>query len=247
MSSSLQLPVLIAHRGASAYAPENTLAAFIEARKRGARWVEFDVKLSGDGVLIVLHDDNLRRTTGHDAQAAATGSKAIAALDAGKWMAPRFAGQKVPSLAETIALLARLRMSANIEIKPNPGQDVETGKAVVAMLDRLWPRDLPVPVLSSFKDASLAAARQAAPRWPRLLLIDRIGAHWLARARAVGAIGINTNGKRLKARQAAKIKAAGLLLGVYTINRPDLASRLRGWGADCVISDKPDLIAKAIA
>lgn len=244
---SVPMPTVVGHRGAASYAPENTLASFAEAKKRGARWVEFDVKLTRDNVPVVLHDDNLRRTTGLDRPAAETDWQALRGLSAGAWFAPRFADARVPSLAETIALLARLRLGANIEIKPCPGREAETARAVVALLDASWPRDQPIPLLSSFKDQALAAARAAGPRWPRALIVGRVGPTWLSRLRAAGATTLNVDGWRLQAHQAARIKAAGLGLGVWTIDEPAQARKLRAWGADCVITDAPDVIARAIA
>lgn len=243
----LQLPTVIGHRGAAAYAPENTLASFRAAKARGAPWVEFDVKLSADDRLVLMHDASLKRTTGLDAMVAATSFEALRRLDAGGWFGPSFAGERVPEFEETVALLRELGLGANIEIKPCPGREEETAIAVVAALDRLWPAALPTPVLSSFKDASLAAAQQKAPYYPRFCLFDAIEGPWRERAKALQAVGINTNGHKLRAEAAAEIKAGGWLLGVYTINEGPKARALRAMGADTVISDAPDIVLAALA
>src|SRR5258708_12570903 len=100
----LQLPKVIGHRGAMAYAPENTLASFREARRRGATWVETDIKLTADGVPIVMHDASLKRTTSVDRLGADT---------------PRAELPKdVPPLDEAIARLPQLRPASNPAIKP---------------------------------------------------------------------------------------------------------------------------------
>ena len=109
-------------------------------------------------------------------------------------------------------------------------------------LRRCWPGSLPVPLLSSFKAPSLMAARRAAPEFDRALLLDDFVEDWRARAEAVGAAGINTNGERLTAPWAVAIKQAGFALGVYTIDEPVVARSLFGMGVDCVITDAPDLI-----
>ncbi len=243
----LELPLVVGHRGAAAYAPENTLASFREARARGAAWVEFDVKLSADNRLIVMHDASLKRTAGLDAPVATTDYATLRTLDAGGWFGPSFRGETIPTFEETLSLLGELALGANIEIKPCPGRESETAVAVVAALDRLWPQHLPTPLLSSFKDEALAAAQKSGPRWPRFSLIDVIDGPWLERAKAVGATGINTNGHKLRPEQAAAIKAAGYLLGVYTINEGPKAVALRKAGADCIITDAPDLILRALA
>ena len=145
----LQLPKVIGHRGAMAYAPENTLASFREARRRGATWVETDIKLTADGVPIVMHDASLKRTTGVDRLVAET---------------PRAELPKdVPTFEAAIACFQELGLGCNVEIKADEGREAETARAVVATLRRRWPSSLPPPLLSSFKEASLVAVREAAP------------------------------------------------------------------------------------
>src|SRR5262249_5510589 len=110
----LQLPKVIGHRGAMAYAPENTLASFREARRRGATWVEIDVKLTVDGVPIVMHDASLKRTTGVDRLVAKTPH---AELPKG-----------VPTFEEAIACFHELGLGCNVEIKPCEGREAETAR-----------------------------------------------------------------------------------------------------------------------
>ncbi|WP_421996837.1 glycerophosphodiester phosphodiesterase [Reyranella sp.] len=229
----LQLPKVIGHRGAAAYAPENTLESFREAKRRGATWVETDVKLTADGVPILMHDESLKRTTGLDRLVAQTPRAELPAI--------------VPTFEEAIACWAGLGLGCNVEIKPCPGREEETAVAAVETIRRCWPASLPIPLLSSFKDPSLAAAHRAAPELPRALLIDAHGDTWEARARAVAAVGINTNGKRLTAPWAVDIKQAGFLLSVYTIDDPAVARTLVAMGADCVITDAPDVVLAALS
>jgi glycerophosphoryl diester phosphodiesterase len=228
----LQLPKVIGHRGAAAYAPENTLASFREARRRGATWVETDVVLTADGVPILMHDNSLKRTTGIDRLVAET-PRADLPSD-------------VPTFEEAIACWGELGLGCNVEIKPSAGREAETTRAVVETLRRCWPSHLPQPLLSSFKDASLAAAYQTAPEFARALLIKRLADDWRARAEAVAATAINTDGKRLTAVRAVEIRKAGYALGVYTINDGDMAKALVGMGVQCVITDAPDVILAAL-
>jgi glycerophosphoryl diester phosphodiesterase len=228
----LQLPKVIGHRGAAAYAPENTLESFREARRRGATWVETDIKLTADGVPIVMHDESLKRTTGVDRLVAQTPR---ADLPAG-----------VPTFEEAIACFGDEGLGCNVEIKPCPGREAETGRVVVETLRRCWPGRLPPPLLSSFKDASLAAARAAAPEFARALLLGEIGDDWKKRAEAVVAAGINTNGEKLTAVRAVEIRKAGYALSVYTIDDGDVAKALIGMGVECIITDAPDVILAAI-
>ena len=134
----LQLPKVVGHRGAAAYAPENTLESFREAKRRGAAWVEIDVKLAGDGTPILMHDASLKRTLGVDRLASDLPWAEISRLDAGSWFGAPFAGEPVPSFEQAIACLVELGLGANVEIKPCAGREVETAEAVVEILKRPW-------------------------------------------------------------------------------------------------------------
>jgi glycerophosphoryl diester phosphodiesterase len=228
----LQLPKVIGHRGAAAYAAENTLDSFREARRRGATWVETDVKLTADGVPILMHDASLKRTTGVD--------RLVAQTKAGDLP------QGVPTFEAAIDCLRELGLGCNVEIKPCEGREAETARVVVEVLRRHWPAALPAPLLSSFKDASLVAARETAPEFARAILIDVLEDDWRGRAEAVTAVGVNTNGKKLTAPRAVEVRKAGYLLSVYTINDGDVAKALVGMGAQCVITDTPDAIVAAL-
>jgi glycerophosphoryl diester phosphodiesterase len=228
----LQLPKVIGHRGAMAYAPENTLASFREARRRGATWVETDIKLTADGVPIVMHDASLKRTTGVDRLVAETPAAELP--------------EDVPTFEEAIACFEELGLGCNVEIKPDEGLEAETARVVVATLRRRWPSSLPPPLLSSFKEASLVAAHDAAPEFARAILLGELEDDWRARAAAVGALGVNTNGDKLAALRAHEVKQAGFALSVYTINDPAFAQALAAMGVDCVITDKPDVILAAL-
>ncbi|MBN9490968.1 MAG: glycerophosphoryl diester phosphodiesterase [Alphaproteobacteria bacterium] len=228
----LQLPKVIGHRGAAAYALENTLDSFREARRRGATWVETDVKLTADGVPILMHDASLKRTMGVDRLVSRT-----KAADLPK---------EVPTFEAAIECFRELGLGCNVEIKPCEGREAETARVAVETLRRCWPAALPAPLLSSFKDVSLLAAHEAAPDFDRAILIDALDDDWRRRAEAVGAVGVNTNGKKLTAPRAVEVLRADYLLGVYTIDDGDVARALTGMGVHCVITDAPDLIIAAL-
>jgi len=229
----LQLPQVIGHRGAMAYAPENTLASFREARRRGATWVEIDVKLTADGVPIVMHDASLERTVGVDRLVAETPRAELPA--------------EVPTFEQAIACFLELGLGCNVEIKPCEGREAETARVAVETLRRAWPAALPAPLLSSFKEESLKAAMEAAPEFARALLLSELGEDWHARAKAVGAVGMNVGRRKLTADGAVAIRRAGYALSVWTVNDPDEARALIGMGADCIITDAPDVILRALA
>jgi glycerophosphoryl diester phosphodiesterase len=216
-----------------AYALENTLASFREAWKRGATWVEIDVRLTADGVPVVMHDDSLKRTMGIDRLVAQTPRAELPA--------------EVPTFEQAIACFLELGLGCNVEIKPSEGHEAETARGVVETLRRCWPAALPAPLLSSFKDASLKAAQAAAPEFARALLVGELGEDWRARAEAVGAVGMNVGRRKLTAEGALAIKRAGYVLSVWTVNDPDEARAIVGMGADCIITDAPDVVLRALA
>lgn len=229
----LQLPQVIGHRGAMAYAPENTLASFREAKRRGARWVEIDVKLTADGVPIVMHDDSLKRTMGIDRRVAETPRAELPA--------------EVPTFEQAIDCFRELGLGCNVEIKPCEGREAETARVAVETLRRAWPAALPAPLLSSFKDESLKAAQETAPEFARALLLGELVEDWQVRAQAVGAAGMNVGRRKLTAAGAIAVKRAGYALSVWTVNDPDEARALVGMGADCIITDAPDVILRGLA
>ena len=180
--------------------PENTLASFREARRRGATWVEIDVKLTADGVPIVMHDTSLERTMGVDRLVAETPRAELPA--------------EVPTFEQAIDCFLELGLGCNVEIKPCEGREAETARVTVETLRRCWPAALPAPLLSSFKDASLMAAR-AGCAGIRAGAADRRAGRRLARpGRGGRRRRASTNGKQLTAPGAVEISKAGYALSV---------------------------------
>jgi glycerophosphoryl diester phosphodiesterase len=246
-AASLGLPPVIGHRGAAAAAPENTLAGLRVAHDQGARWVEFDVRLAGDGTPILLHDDRVDRTSDGKGEAAGLSLEALRRFDFGAWFGAGFAGERIATFADTIAFLGELGMGANVEIKPAPGGEAATARATVTMLRRLWPGHLPAPLLSSFAPAALAAAKEAAPEITRGHLFGRLPGDWRAQAEALGCVTIHCDQRHLDRAQAQAVIAAGYPLLVYTVNDPRRARDILAWGASSVFSDAPDRILAGLA
>jgi len=243
---ALDLPTVIGHRGAAALAPENTLAGFRAAASAGARWVEFDVKLSADGVAVLMHDDTLDRTTDGSGAVAAAPAAAIAALDAGAWFGAGFRGERVPTLVEAIAELERLGLGANIEIKPCPGRAEATAREVAAVVAAAWPGSLPAPLLSSFEPACLAVTRDHAPALPRGLLVKRLAPDWRALAAVLGCASVNLGRRHASASGIAAVLGSGLKLVIWTVNEAVEAARLLAVGASAIITDRPDALMRRI-
>jgi len=247
MTTVLSLPPVIGHRGAASHAPENSLAGFDKAAALGARWVEFDVMLSADGVPVVHHDHDLARTGGRPERVGELPWAELSRVEVGASFDPAFAGERLPSLEQVVARLGALGLGANVEIKPAPGREAETAHAALAVLAARWPGHLPPPLISSFAPLALAAAAEAAPALPRGYLAERLPEDWAEAVAGFGCASVHLGWKALDAAAAAAVKAAGYLLAVWTVNDPSTALRCRGWGADAIITDVPDRILAAFA
>lgn len=226
----LTLPAVIGHRGAAAHAPENTLAAFAKAAELGCAMVEFDVRLSADGVPIVFHDDRLERTTNGAGPVGTCTLAQLKRLDAGM-------GETIPTLAEVLDLTQRLGLAINPEIKPDPGQGPATVRAALAVA-RGWGG--PPPLFSSFDPTALAEAARLRPDWPRSLLVETIPPDWPQVIRRLGCTAIAAHHRALPTAQVTTLRAAGLTVMAYTVNRPGRARQLWKRGVCTVFSDCPD-------
>jgi glycerophosphoryl diester phosphodiesterase len=241
-------PRILAHRGGGTLAPENTLAGVRRGMAAGFRAIEFDVMLARDGVPVVLHDPRLGRTVPGRGSVADIDARDLAARDAGAWFGPDYAGEPVPLFVEFAQYCKAHGVWMNIEIKPVPGFEAQTGTVVARLAAAMFADELGAgrveraPLLSSFSEVALQAARDAAPAVPRAWLTSSIPPDWERRAREVDAVAIHTDHKRLTAVAAAQVKAAGLGLFCYTVNEPARARELFGWGVDGLCTDRIDLI-----
>lgn len=236
---------VVAHRGGGQLAPENTLAAFEIGAHHGFKLAECDVKLSADDELFLLHDDTVDRTSDGHGAAADLSYDTIAGFDAGSWFGAEFAGERMPTLTELAETLERLRMRVNLEIKPSPGREARTGTQVAQEVARLWRERTTPPLLSSFSEEALAAARAAVPEIPRGLLVTSVPSDWQARAERLKCESIHVAHKSLDAELVRALKAAGLFVMAYTVNDRERARMLAAWGVDAICTDRVDSIGPA--
>lgn len=234
---------IIAHRGASAYAPENTMAAFEKALSLGCRFVEFDVMCNAEGEPFIFHDDKLKRTSNGRGIFSEASSTYIESLDAGKWFSRKFKGEKIPHLKEVIQWLSFSDVQANIEIKPCGNTVQQTSIATLSHLNRYWPQNKPLPLISSFEWEALTLCHSISPEMPLGLLVEQWDDKYFDKAKQIKAFSIHIDRRHLKAELAAAIKEQGFKLFVYTVNRKRQARKLFAWGVDAVFSDYPDLLS----
>lgn len=229
-------PRLVAHRGAGKLAPENTLAAFRQGAAYGYQAFAFDVKLSADGKCILIHDALLDRT------ADALTLSELAQLDAGSWHSPSFAGEPVATLVNVARYTRANNFAVHVEIKPSPGREWRTGVAVAIDVQNLWRHAEITPLLSSFSEEALSAAREFVPDLPRALLLDALPDDWLLRLEALGCTALNAHHMTLSREIIAQAHTAGYRVLCYAVNDPKRARQLLDWGIDSMITEAVNIL-----
>jgi glycerophosphoryl diester phosphodiesterase len=247
-------PKIIAHRGGGKLAPENTLAAMRCGLHHGFKAVEFDVMLSADQMPVLMHDPSFGRTIKGSGKVSETAASMLTCMDAGAWFGPQFAGEPVPTFEQIVHYCRENGIWMNVEIKPAPGFEVQTGRVVAEVTRRLFDAELAagtqpsgLPLFSSFSFEALMAAKEVAPAIPRGYLVDVIPPDWQQKLQALDAIALHTNHKTLSADWARAVKQQGFGLFCYTVNEPGRAREILSWGVDAFCTDRIDLIGPDFA
>ncbi len=242
MEQSLNLPRLIAHRGAKNRAPENTLAAINEAAKCGAGWVELDVQLTKDNVPVVIHDRTLERTTSGSGKVKSIDSKSLTSLDAGRWFDARYKGEKVPLLLDDLDLCQKLNLGVNLEIKTYETSIHNTVLRTLAVVDKFG-RDFEEKLLfSSFDTRVLSIIRNLAPTSPRGLLVDNFQSDLAADLSECDCFSIHPAISFLKNQTTIeKVLSFNVPIIPYTVNDTNTAKRLAELNINTFITDEPKI------
>ncbi|MBY0573676.1 MAG: glycerophosphodiester phosphodiesterase [Undibacterium sp.] len=238
-------PKIVAHRGGGILAPENTLAAMQCGLDYGFHAVEFDVMLSQDGVPVLMHDPEFGRTVPGTGEVCRTLVRDLLLMDAGSWMAPLFSEVRVPTYEQVFAFCQRHGIWMNVEIKPAPGFDAQTGHEVARLTRKLMAGSgatARAPLFSSFSFEALMCAKQSAPEIARGYLIDHVDDDWHKTLQQLDAVALHTNQGHLTPTLASQVKAAGYGLFCYTVNSCERASEILSWGVDGFCTDRIDLI-----
>jgi len=235
------MTLVIAHRGASAYAPENTIAAFELAARQGADMIELDVQRSADGVLVIFHDDTTERWDGQKRLAAACTLAELRALDIG--------GERVVTLAETCAFARERGMRMNVELKAGG-----FGADVARMLRAERVEEL--VLFSSFVEAALHELAAACPHIPRAYLMGndtwrpdvRFREAWPFRAlRRTGAAAWHPTAELpLINMLIPRVRRAGYRVNVWTVDDPAMMRGLIALGVDGIITNVPDVLREIV-
>ncbi|PJI93852.1 glycerophosphodiester phosphodiesterase [Luteimicrobium subarcticum] len=228
---------VIGHRGASAVAPQNTLAAFGAACRAGADAVELDVRRTADGALVVLHDARVDATTDGSGRVRALSAAQVGALDAGASFSPAFAGERVPFLADVLALLAAHDVGLLCELKG--GWSPREVADVVAVLDGAGMAGR--TLLQSFRRRTVRAAREAAPEIPRGLLVEVWTPGVLRACERLAVTSCNPSLRILQRRPGlpGDLHAAGFTATPWTLDDPADWTLAVDAGADGIITNDP--------
>lgn len=229
---------MIAHRGASAYAPENTLAAFELAVAQGADMLEFDVHLTADDEPVIIHDDTLERTTTGRGRVRDHSLQALKRLDAGAWRGGQFRGQRLQSLPEVLERF-RGRVGFAVELKAGSARYPGIEDRVVSLVEvyDVVERAL----VLSFDHAALPRVRALNPDVGRVALTDAGRGNSTAAA-PEGATAVGLAARLVTESRVRAAREAGLDVYVWTVNEPALMDRLIGWKVTGIITDLPDLL-----
>lgn len=244
-------PLIIAHRGASADAPENTLASFHRARELGADGIELDVTLTRDRVPVVIHDDVVDRTTNGHGLVRGLTLLEIKQLDAGSWKSPAYQGETIPTLDQVLNAFAEWREDGankrgwliNVELKSTTIRSDGIEGLVIDLIER---RKLEKRILlSSFNPLALIRARLRNPRIARGLLYDRsqpiyLRRAWLAILAAPEAL--HPEHTMVEKEYMHRALRSHYQVNTWTVDSPEEAKRLCSLGVNAIITNVPEVI-----
>ncbi|GAB3938412.1 hypothetical protein GCM10027614_18430 [Micromonospora vulcania] len=227
---------MIAHRGASAAAPENTLVAQEIARRGGADWIENDVQPSKDGIPFILHDDTVDRTTDGTGRIRDLTAAQIKALDAGSWFGPHYVGERVPTLAEQLADLRTRGGNLLVEIKGKHTKDEVATIIQVIRDEQMMGRVF----IQSFEVDALRYTFELAPELPLGLLRSNLDADPVAISKELHLTAYNPDGNALLAKPevVGPLHAAGVAVMAWTMDSAGLWQRLERIGTDAIITNR---------
>ena len=245
-----EFPKIIAHRGASTLAPENTIAAFAKASEIGARWCECDVGVMADGTLLVIHDDTVDRTTNSSGSWDSWGYGELRRLDAGAWFSPTYRFERIPELADVVSFANATQTSFNIELKPRAAgkrRDTLVENLEVALQSFKNKSGL---LISSFDHELLSAVRQAMPELPLACLCTpaEVRAGSWREASQIECTAIHPCGQDLTEADVHEMLDAGFDVNVWTVNTLEDARKAAQWGVTGIFTDRvQDFPAEALA
>ena len=245
-----QEPFIVAHRGASYDAPENTIPAFELAWKKNADAIEGDFYLTKDNQIVCIHDKSTKRYCRQNLDVAKSTFDQLRRLDVGTYKNPKFRDTRIPSIQEVLATVPEGK-KIYVEIKCGPEIIPELQKQLKA--SGLKPKQI---VIIAFNSNVIKKIKSSNPEYKAYWLtsfkekkgklsptVDQA----LATLREIRADGISTNHKDLTQKFLSAVKQKGFEFHVWTVNEPDVAKRVQAWGVQSITTDRPALIGKSIS
>lgn len=228
---------VVGHRGAAADAPENTLASFRLAIAAGADFIETDVRLTKDGVAVLMHDETVDRTTNGSGPLASFALRQLRKLDAGAWFSPEFTREKVPTLEQLTKLIGSGETRAFIEFKGDWASE-NVGEALALLRARHLTKRV---MLASFEPATLNALRTQAPDFAKILLTRDIDQGTIDYALELGVSAVCARDTLFVQNPAVlrKLQHAGIAVAAYTLNTPEQWQQASTLGIDFFVTDDP--------
>lgn len=240
MSKQPALDFVIAHRGASGSAPENTLAAIRKAAELGCRWIEVDGTATADSQAVLHHDDTVDRCSDGEGLLLAQSLAELQKQDFGHWFDASFSGERIPTLAACAQLCAELSIGCNMEIKVVDGWEEPTAEVVCEAVRDSWQADSPI-VFSSFNAEALMVAQRLLPDIPRAYLATVIPRDWQQKLEQTGSTALHCGDTSLLSEQAIQeVSSKGFPVRVYTVDNPARAAQLRSWGVESIFTNHPE-------
>jgi glycerophosphoryl diester phosphodiesterase len=241
----LKRPTIFAHRGSSAYAPENTLVAFKLAVAQHADGIELDAKLTADGQVVVMHDDTVDRTTNGTGQVNLLTLAELQRLNAGSKFPPKFSSEKIPSLEEVFETFGR-KIFINVELKNYSSPTDELPEKVAALIKKYKLEES--VLLSSFNLIALIRARKSLSKIPLGFMTISGLADITMRTRLVRfgpLLALHPNYEDVSPYLIQAAHQAKCRIHPYTVNQPEMIRKLINAGVDGIFTDDP-LLAKKI-
>jgi len=240
----MKKPLIIAHRGASQYAPENTVASFRKAMEMGAHGMEIDVQLSSDGYPVVIHDERVDRTSNGKGWVKDMTLCELKSLDFGSWFSPEFEGQQIPTLEEVLHLLSGWEGILNIEIKSGPVFYPGIEGIVLEQVRKHQVSEC--IIISSFNHYSLVEVKRMDPGIKTgVLYMSGLYEPW-EYARRLGASAIHPSFYNIVPEILKGCRENGIDVNTFTVDQPEHIKNAALLGVDGIITNVPDVALRVL-
>ena len=246
MTKKFFCPQVIAHRGASRYAPENTKAAIELAAAQGAKWIEVDLQLTQDDNIVIMHNSTVNKRTNGEGKIIKMDCADITQLDSGSWHSEKYSDQRVLSLGQLIKLLVELDINANLEIKTLVGRNIKTAMIAASIIKRYWPEGKTLPLVSSYSTNAIETMLEIFPQVPRAIIVGEWNEYWAKAVIDLKCVSINADRRVITSESLASMHETGKKVLIHTVNGLKSAVNFIEMGVDGLFTDRPDVVIEIL-